>query len=80
MKLGVFTVVLRSRKLPETLDYLAGLGVQAVELGAGGYAGTEHCPVDELLASPRQAKELVAAICEVTTWISPGMSGSPFVL
>ncbi len=62
MKLGVFTVILRSRKLAETLDYLAGLGVQAIELGAGGYAGTDHCPVDELLASPRKAREFVAAI------------------
>jgi sugar phosphate isomerase/epimerase len=62
MKLGVFTVILRSRKLPETLDYLAGLGVQAIELGAGGYAGTDHCPVDELLASSRKARDFVTAI------------------
>jgi sugar phosphate isomerase/epimerase len=62
MKVGVFTVILGSRKLEATLDYLAGLGVQAVELGAGGYAGTSHCPVDELLASNRKAKEFVQAI------------------
>ncbi len=62
MKVGVFTVVLGSRKLEATLDYLADLGVQAVELGAGGYAGTSHCPVDELLASNRKAKEFVQAV------------------
>jgi len=62
MKVGVFTVILGSRKLEATLDYLAGLGVQAVELGAGGYAGTSHCPVDNLLASNRKAKEFVQAI------------------
>jgi sugar phosphate isomerase/epimerase len=62
MKVGVFTVILGSRKLEATLDYLAGLGVQAVELGAGGYAATSHCPVDELLASQRKAKEFVQAI------------------
>ncbi len=62
MKIGVFTVILGSRKLEATLDYLAGLGVQAVELGAGGYAGTSHCPVDELLASDRKAKAFVHAV------------------
>lgn len=62
MKVGVFSVILGSRKLEATLDYLASLGVQAVELGAGGYAGTSHCPVDELLASNRKAKEFVQAI------------------
>ena len=62
MKIGVFTVVLGSRKLEATLDYLADLGVEAVELGAGGYAGTSHCPVDELLASDRKAKAFVQAI------------------
>jgi sugar phosphate isomerase/epimerase len=62
MKVGVFTVILGSKKLEPTLDYLAGLGVQTVELGAGGYAGTSHCPVDELLASNRKATEFIQAI------------------
>jgi sugar phosphate isomerase/epimerase len=62
MKVGVFSVILRSMKFERALDYLAGLGVQAIELGAGGYAGTDHCPVDELLASDAKAKELVNAV------------------
>jgi sugar phosphate isomerase/epimerase len=62
MKVGVFTVILGSTPLNQTLDYLARLGVQAVELGAGGYAGTRHCPVDELLESPRKGQELLKAI------------------
>ena len=62
MKVGVFSVILGSMKLERALDYLAGLGVQAVELGAGGYAGTRHCPVDALLASNRKAKEFLKAI------------------
>jgi sugar phosphate isomerase/epimerase len=49
MKVGVFTVILNSLKLEEALDFLAGQGVQSVEIGAGGYAGTAHCPVDVLL-------------------------------
>ena len=59
MKLGVFTVILASTRLEKTLDYLVGLGVQAVELGAGGYAGTAHCPVDKLLRSDAAAREFL---------------------
>ena len=62
MKVGVFTVILRSKPLEEALDYLAELGVQAVEIGAGAYPGTDHCPVDELLESDRKAKEFLDSI------------------
>jgi sugar phosphate isomerase/epimerase len=62
MKVGVFTVVLGSLKLERTLDYLTGLGVQAIELGAGGYARSSHCPVEALLASPRKCDELLKAV------------------
>src|SRR6185436_4381804 len=57
MKVGVFTVILASSKLEKALDYLVGLGVESVEIGAGGYAGTAHCPVDKLLGSDRAASE-----------------------
>jgi sugar phosphate isomerase/epimerase len=62
MKIGVFTVILGSRPLESTLDYLAGLGVQAVELGAGGYARSPHCPLEALLASPKKTRALRDAI------------------
>jgi len=50
MKLGVFAVVLADRSLEDALKYLADSGVQAVEIGAGGYPGKAHCNPDELLA------------------------------
>jgi sugar phosphate isomerase/epimerase len=62
MKVGVFTVILGSANLEQALDYLAALGVQAVEIGVGAYAGTAHCDVDGLLASPRKAREFLQAI------------------
>ncbi len=37
MKLGVLTVLFQERPWEETLDYLAAAGVQAVEVGTGGY-------------------------------------------
>jgi len=42
MDLGVLTVPLGDRSLDETLSYLADLGVDAVELGCGGYPGQDH--------------------------------------
>ncbi|HBL37289.1 MAG TPA: xylose isomerase [Firmicutes bacterium] len=43
MKLGVFTVLLGDQRLDEALAYLKGLGVEAVEIGCGGFPGTAHC-------------------------------------
>src|SRR5438093_9266951 len=62
MKPGLFTAVLGSLKLEKALDYAAQLGAQAVELGAGAYAGQAHCQVDALLASDRQRKDLLRAV------------------
>ena len=50
MKLGVFTVLLGNKSLDEALKYLKESGVQAVELGTGGYPGNSHANPDELLA------------------------------
>ncbi len=62
MKVGVFTVILGSMNLEQTLDYVAHLGAKAVELGAGAYAGATHCDVDALLASKRKIKVLLQMV------------------
>lgn len=62
MKLGVFTVLYADRPLEETLDHLAGLGVEAVELGTGNYPGASHCDPDRLLASPHEVAQLRRAV------------------
>jgi len=49
MKLGVFTVLLAQKPLEEAMDYIAAKGLDAVEIGTGGYPGHAHCPLDELL-------------------------------
>ena len=43
MKLGVFAVLFGNKTLEETLSYLSSLGVQTVEIGAGGNPGKDHC-------------------------------------
>lgn len=62
MKVGVFTVILRSMPLEQALDYLAGLGVQTVEIGTGAYPGTDHCDPDELLSDDAKADAFLHAI------------------
>ena len=42
MDIGVLTVPLHDQSLEDALDYLSGIGVDAVELGCGGYPGQGH--------------------------------------
>lgn len=49
MKLGVFAVLLQHKPLEEALDIIAEAGVEAVELGSGGYPGSAHCNPEVLL-------------------------------
>ena len=50
MKLGVFSVLLSQQSLEEALKYLSEAGIQAIEIGTGGYPGTAHANAEELLA------------------------------
>jgi sugar phosphate isomerase/epimerase len=54
--IGVFDPVYAKLSLDEMLDKVSALGMEAMEIGAGGYSGAHHCPVDELLADPAKAK------------------------
>lgn len=57
MKLGVFTVLFADKSFEEMLDAVKEAGIQAVEIGTGGYPGNNHCNVDELLESEEKRKE-----------------------
>ncbi|WP_096274270.1 sugar phosphate isomerase/epimerase family protein [Paucisalibacillus globulus] len=62
MKLGVFTVLYSDKNLDEMLDHVAAKGIEAVELGTGGYPGNAHCNVDELLDNEEKQKEFMNKI------------------
>ena len=49
MKLGVFNPVLAGMSFEDAMKYLADSGVQAVEIGCGGYPGKAHCDPAVLL-------------------------------
>ncbi len=53
MKLCVLANLYGDKTLAETLDRLAGLGVEAAEIGAGGYPGKAQCDPAVLLADEK---------------------------
>src|SRR5256714_4916569 len=54
--IGVFDPVYDKLSLDEMLERVSALGLEAMEIGVGGYPGSGHCPVDELLADPSKVK------------------------
>jgi sugar phosphate isomerase/epimerase len=62
MKLGVLTVLYQRLPLEEALDRVAGMGVDAVELGTGNYPGNSHCDPDRLLEDDAALRGLQDAI------------------
>ena len=54
--IGVFDPVYEKLSLDQMLDKVSALGLEAMEIGTGGYPGSNHCPVDELLADAGKAK------------------------
>ena len=59
MKLGVFTTLMSNKPLKDALDYFASIGIEAVEIGCGGYPGKAHCNPAELLADEKKFDEFV---------------------
>jgi sugar phosphate isomerase/epimerase len=78
MKLGVFAVLLGNKSLDEALDYLTKSGVQAVELGTGGYPGKAHVNPEELLQDEDKLKEFIKTIEKYNVIISTlSVHGNP---
>jgi sugar phosphate isomerase/epimerase len=62
MRIGVFSVLLQNLPFEEALDKIVGAGLTAVEIGTGGYPGSHHCPVDELLENKKARAEYLEAV------------------
>ena len=65
MKLGAYTACLHDKPLEEALTILRDLGLDSVEINAGGFIGTPHLPVQELLESEQARKEYLATFEEL---------------
>ncbi len=54
--IGVFDPVYADLSMDAMLDRVSALGLEAMEIGTGGYPDNKHCPLDELVADPAKAK------------------------
>jgi len=70
MDVGVLTVALGGESLDDALAYLADQGVDAVELGCGGFVGDDHLPREEYLDDEDAQAELQALLDEHDLYVS----------
>ena len=54
--IGVFDPAFPDVPLDAMLDKVVSYGLEAMEIGTGGYSGNSHCPVEELLDDPAKAR------------------------
>jgi sugar phosphate isomerase/epimerase len=54
--IGVFDPVYDHLSLDEMLDRVSALGLEAMEIGTGGYPNNKHCPLDDLIQDKSRAR------------------------
>ena len=54
--IGVFDPVYERLSIDAMLDKVTALGLEAMEIGTGGYPNNIHCPLDDLIADRSKAK------------------------
>ena len=64
MKLSVLTNLFGSMSLEEALTKFEALGIEAVEIGCGGYPGNDHCKPEVLLADEKALAEFKATVAK----------------
>jgi sugar phosphate isomerase/epimerase len=64
MKVGVFAVMFSALKFEAALDYISSVGVEAVEIGCGGYVGDAHCKPAQLLDDPGAVAAFKQAVAD----------------
>ena len=62
MKLAICTDVFADLSYTDMLDKVKSLGIDAVEMTAGGWGARKHCNTAELLADAGKRKEFMAEL------------------
>jgi sugar phosphate isomerase/epimerase len=62
MRIGIFSVLYQKYPFNQALDRIKAAGATAVEIGTGGYPGSHHCNVDELLESDNKRSEYLEIV------------------
>jgi len=64
MKLGVFNTVLLDKSLEEALDIVKDWGLDAIELGCGGFIPKNHVNPAELIEDDKKRKHLIDEVAK----------------
>lgn len=64
MKLGVYDAILHGRTLPEALATVRSLGLEGLEVNAGGFLPPAFLPVDDLLCGTMAAEDYLGRFAE----------------
>ena len=64
MKLGVLTNLFANMSLDEALAKFKSMGIEAVEIGCGGYPGNAHCDPAVLLSDEKKFDEFKATVAK----------------
>ncbi|MBQ3499484.1 MAG: sugar phosphate isomerase/epimerase [Clostridia bacterium] len=70
MKIGVITNLLGNLPFEEALQYFVSKGIEMVEIGCGGYPGTQHADPDVLFNDEAKLEEFKALIEKYNVEIS----------
>lgn len=64
MKLGVYTAILHGQSLDEALIAIKRLGLYSAEINAGGFIGTPHIPIADILESQAARDDYLGKFAE----------------
>jgi sugar phosphate isomerase/epimerase len=64
VKLGVYTAILHDRPLGEALTVIRELGLSGAEVNVGGFIGTPHIPIDDVLTSATARNDYLGVFAE----------------
>ena len=64
MKLGIMMALFSGVSFEQALENSVAAGLDAVEIGAGNYPGSAHCPLKELIKSKDKARAWAAKVTD----------------
>ena len=70
MQVGVLTVLLGDDPLEDAIEYLDEIGVDAIELGCGGFVGNDHLPAEQYLDDEAARANLQSLVNEYDMEVS----------
>ena len=70
MKIGVFTALFQDRSFEEGLDMIKQFGIDAIEVGTGGFVGNAHCNASLLLTDEMKIAQFKRVVEERGLFIS----------